>query len=899
MVNPTPLLHLRALGGFSLERGGETIASNSEARARHALLSVLAVAGERGVSRERLMGLFWPESDADRARATLKQSLYLLRRELDAPELTHGKGVLCLNAEVIETDLARFASAVQGHDLAAAVGVYRGPLLDGFFAAELPEFDRWLEEERARLAAQHRAVLQQLALAAEAQGDAEAAVDWWRRLVDADRLSAAAAVGFMKALVRAGDRPAALQYARAYQALVQTELESPPDPSVDALAEKIKSSREAHDAAFSSAPNGNGGILRTNGARESGDQIKLHGDPPAVTAPGAVTTSSGSVSAETLALRARRALPRRAIVWTVGVAILIAGIALGWYARRNAPGDTLMRFTLNFEDGLRLAGVPQPLAISPDGSLLAFVAARDTGSARIYVRSVADVQSREYPGTDGASQLFFSHDGRWLGFYAGGVLKKVAAAGGTPEVIAVVPNMFGATWTPRGAIIVSSNDALAEIPVAGGALRRISAPDTSLGEAGERWPLAIGDEAIVFASRRQILEQSRLAILRVSDTRKEISDVLGTAPLAIVGDKLLYASVNNPGTDRNGLVAATFDLRRSRIVSAPVNVVDNVLVGVQGSVAASVSSSGSLLYFTDPALKREVIVRDASGVERVLISEPGAYAFPRFSPDGRRVALTLVGPPWDNQVRVFDRASGTLTPLTGSQAGYPEWTPDGKRILYLRPPGNGGLWWRAADQSDPEELLVRRDSLVATEGVFSRDGRVLVVRMNRVTGPERGFEFWYRSMTGDTALKPLLQGPGLHVGPRVSPDGRWIAYSSGEVGGARVFVTTMASGGPRYQVSADDGWAPVWSPDSHRLYYARKGQLIAATLQFAPSFAVTARELVLKEDFVSEGFHAQYDVSADGHEFLLLRNVGDSPRLTFVHDWQQELRARTRSVTAR
>lgn len=234
------MLLLRVLGGLSLENNGSTISGPAGQRKRLSLLAMLACAGDRGVTREKLLGVFWPESDTERARGALKQSLYTLRRELGGPEIVFGSSELRLNGAAIQCDAQLFERALAAGDLEQAVAVFSGPLLDGVHIDDAPGFERWLDVERDRLDALNRSALRSLAVRATERGDHAAAVEWWKRLARVDPLSASTAVGLMSALVATGDRPAALQHARVHEQLLKDELDVAPDLTVTSLVSSIR-----------------------------------------------------------------------------------------------------------------------------------------------------------------------------------------------------------------------------------------------------------------------------------------------------------------------------------------------------------------------------------------------------------------------------------------------------------------------------------------------------------------------------------------------------------------------------------------------------------------------------------------------------------------------------------
>lgn len=246
------MLELRLLGAPCLTGAAGPLAGRVVQRHRLALLAVAAVARD-GMPRDRVLAFLWPDRSTARARASLNESVYVLRRELgDDVMLTSGSSV-CVNPERVRVDVREFERAVAAGEYERAAGLYTGPLLDGFFLGAGGEFDEWVESERARLDHSHRAALERLARDAAAEGENAGAVQWWRRLAAQDRYDARIARALMEALVAAGNRPGALEHARIHAALLQAEFDTGPDPDVVALAERLRQG-EPHVAALRGAP---------------------------------------------------------------------------------------------------------------------------------------------------------------------------------------------------------------------------------------------------------------------------------------------------------------------------------------------------------------------------------------------------------------------------------------------------------------------------------------------------------------------------------------------------------------------------------------------------------------------------------------------------------------------
>ena len=231
---------IQTLGGLAVFDGSRPLGGNAQQPRRLAVLAVLAHAGERGVSRDRLASLLWGDVEEERARRSLNQALYALRQELGSEDAILGTRELRLNPELVEVDSAAFETALASGAFEEAVRLYAGPFLGDFYLPGVPAFARWADEERERIAADYRALLEAAAASATARDDRGGAILWWRRLAALDPADTRGAQGLMRALAAAGDAPGALRHAEIVSHIRQQELELPPDPDVAALAERIR-----------------------------------------------------------------------------------------------------------------------------------------------------------------------------------------------------------------------------------------------------------------------------------------------------------------------------------------------------------------------------------------------------------------------------------------------------------------------------------------------------------------------------------------------------------------------------------------------------------------------------------------------------------------------------------
>ncbi len=239
------MLRLRTFGGLSIERsaeegGGSPTSTATAARRRLAFLAVLGASGPRGMPRDKLLALFWPESDSDKARHALDQTLYSLKRDLGAESLVLGREELAINPAAMTSDVEDFKAALARGERAAAVELYTGPFLDGVFISGAAGFEHWVEEERARLTRDVELALEALAAEAASRGDHAASVQRWQRLATMEPRKTRVVLSLMSELAASGDRAGALRHAEIYHTLVRDDLDAEPNPAVAALAERLR-----------------------------------------------------------------------------------------------------------------------------------------------------------------------------------------------------------------------------------------------------------------------------------------------------------------------------------------------------------------------------------------------------------------------------------------------------------------------------------------------------------------------------------------------------------------------------------------------------------------------------------------------------------------------------------
>jgi DNA-binding SARP family transcriptional activator len=254
-VHSADRYRLRTFGTLALagREDDNLLGKHGHQRRRLALLAVLAAAGEQGRSRDQLLILFWPDATQSQARHSLEQLLYAMRSSIDEAVFS-GVNPLHLNPDVVSSDFGEFQGALKRGDLEAAVDAYRGPFLDGFYLTDAPEFEQWLEAERARLERSYAGALEQLAQRADIAHDHATAVRWWRKLAEIDPVGSKSATGLIRALMNSGDHAAALQYAERYESVVAQELGTSVGPAVANLVAEVRAKAKSERVAVPKSP---------------------------------------------------------------------------------------------------------------------------------------------------------------------------------------------------------------------------------------------------------------------------------------------------------------------------------------------------------------------------------------------------------------------------------------------------------------------------------------------------------------------------------------------------------------------------------------------------------------------------------------------------------------------
>ena len=530
------------------------------------------------------------------------------------------------------------------------------------------------------------------------------------------------------------------------------------------------------------------------------------------------------------------AAPQSAAPWKFTAVACLAALAVAILLlrpTRSAP-KPLIRMNVDLGPDARLANDrgQHTVAISPDGMRIAFACAGPRDEKWICTRRLDQREAVALPGTEGVEKIFFSPDGKWIGFGAIGKLKKVSAEGGAPFTLCDAPFNRGAAWGADGFLVAAlvERAGLMRIPENGGAPQVLT--ELKPGENTHRWPQVLPDgKGVLFTANSQAGDYENASIDVVSFKTRERRTLHpgGYHGRYLSSGHLVYMH-------RGTLFAVRMDLDRLTLTGPPAPVLEDVASRAgDGGSAFDFSQSGVFVYDSG-GLKSQATVQwlERSGKLQPLLSTPSSYKELRFSPDGKRLAL-VVDEAANPDLWVYDVERGTMTRLTfgGANEG-PVWGPGGQYLAYHS--GQGlGLWWIRADGSGKPQPLIESRRMQAVTSVNAS-----YVAFEE-TSPAADEDIWTGSLEGAASdhpkagkPEPFLRTPASEGLAAFSPDGRWLAYTSDESGSNQVYVRPFrpvapAESGGKWQISTEGGAFPIWSPNRRELFYISRDRKIMVT----------------------------------------------------------------------
>jgi Tol biopolymer transport system component len=597
-------------------------------------------------------------------------------------------------------------------------------------------------------------------------------------------------------------------------------------------------------------------------------------------AEGANAVTSSETAVALMPRTAARRAARGALAAAGILGVLAIGVAVGGrYMSTVAAPAALVRFEVQPPADVTLTPAPvaatAQLALSPDGRRLAFVAARKRAPSQLWIRPLDGVQAQPLPGTDGATFPFWSPDSRFMAFFAGGKLKKIA-------------------WNPDDIIVFtgSPNSPISRISASGGVVTTATTFDPDEAVVNQYWPqfLPDGRHFLYYQRSSKPEYQGVYAASLDSSSSTRILESDGMA---------LYASGRLLFVRDGTLFAQAFDDRALQTSGDPVRVGDHVGYwnAVFGYAAMTVSPAGVLAHGPSVGLTTSLRWHDRSGASTGSPAPPAQYTSPRLSPDQKSVVVAMT----DAATAQFDLwvlglVRGTTSRLTSDPAAdwFPVWSADGGRLLFGSSRTGATAIFQKAVGGGQEETVVEGvvSAVSAYPSDISGDGRFLLYE----TSTSRGYDLGVLTLAGEHKSRTFLGTPVNEVQGRFSPNTRWVAYVSDESGRFEVYVRPFPAASGQTPISIAGGTQPEWRRDGKELFYiSADGKLTAVpvTTDGATFGAGTSHALFdVEVPEPNPPYPTDYAVTADGQRFLVNTVVDQPtrPALTVILNWTADLK---------
>ena len=422
----------------------------------------------------------------------------------------------------------------------------------------------------------------------------------------------------------------------------------------------------------------------------------------------------------------------------------------------------------------------------------------------------------------------------------------------------------------------------------GGAPALIAKPDSARGHVAYGWPdvLPDGNAALIMIWKGTSLDRAELGVVTLATGRVTELGIPGTGPRYVSGGYVIFTRAN--GT----VYAVPISLRTLRLTGEPVLLLEGVAVKANGAAELTVADNGTLAYIAGESPQSRLRAVSRAGTARAVGTELRPFEFPRVSPDGRHVAVTMA-PSGAQDIWTYDLASQALTPLTHDGGGQrAEWSPDRRHLVYIgRDRTDNVVRQQAWDGSGTSEVVARPGTNVL-EVALGPPHSYAAYRVG--TGATQR-DIWIAPLDSLDKARPFLATPADEWLPTISPNGRLLAYATSESGRPEVYVRPLPPGIGRIQVSAGGGIEPRWSPDGREIFYRSNTHMIAAGISEQPELAVQRRDTLFADVYLRNISHAMYDVFPSGREFLMLLEESRRSKLYVVVNGTEELRRKMRS----
>ncbi|MGZ3333213.1 MAG: BTAD domain-containing putative transcriptional regulator [Gemmatimonadaceae bacterium] len=876
-------IEFRTLGTLDLRAAdGRELHSLLAQPKRIALLAYLCIAKPRGHHRrDTLLGLFWPDSDQEHARTSLRKSLHVVRRALGEDAiLSRGDEEVAVDFRQVSCDVASFDDLIGENRFQEAVALYRGDLLTGFFVDDVPEFEQWLQAERSRLRGVAARAACRGADQLEKTGDYLGAVSLARRsfeLADTDEHTVRKLITLQ---FKEGDRAAAIETYEAFARSLAAQYQTEPAAETLSLINQIRSSR--------------GAIAPETEVKRSGDGER-----------GADAAVSPHVYAATQSKNEWGGGHRKRILFAVaGIAVMTSAGIISW-SMRPEPSKQVLRYQLAIDSVERLTvgtGFSGRIAISPDGTRFAYISGSRNGPDQplLRIRFRNELHAKAIPRTEEAYTPFFSPDGRSVGFLREGSVWIASSTGGPPiQVNDSLTGVAGASWGTDGYIYVDGHESkpLARVEAKPGApVQWFTALDRAEGEIDHLWPAVLPNaKGVLFTVIHRTNPRSdanpsfAIALADIPSGKHRVIIEDGAYPVYVNGH-LLYV------TAKQALMMVPFDQNSMTVTGEPTVLINGMRFGLYAATDLAVSSTGTLVYSVGAGLTQYQgellwITRDG----KTMPVDPdwqGMFAGPVISPNGKLLAVMKhTGQGGDIWIKPLDR--GPATKLTHDRVFNvsPVWRPDGMSVTF-----NGvsesepyQLWTQRADGTAEAVKIPHSGNMF--DARWSPDGKWLVFNREG-DGPTQADVFGFRPGT-DTAPVRLVAGKFYDVGPDVSPDGHWLSYQSDETGLYQIYVVPFPNtSAGKWAVTTAGAIHARWGPRGDELFYRdTSGDIFSVPVKTSPTFSAGQPKRLFGAKRIEYPL-VGYAVAPDQKRVLMFRllNPGAPDTLVVVENWFEELK---------
>lgn len=579
---------------------------------------------------------------------------------------------------------------------------------------------------------------------------------------------------------------------------------------------------------------------------------------------------------------------REHVAWALtGLLFLTTFTSLFLYFRRAPASAYATRFLVYPPEKawFTVFDIPYPVAVSPDGRRLALVVTTG-GQTQLWLRALDSLSAEPLANTEGARNPFWSPDGRFIGFFAGGKLKKVALSGGLPSVLCDAASVTNSgTWNSEDTILFTAGPlekGILRVSAAGGEPTEVMKPDRSHQEIYRFWPhfLPDGRHFLYLASKGRRGESALYVGSIDSKETKQLMQIDSRAMYAPPG-YLLYVR-------EGALLARPFDATSQTFAGDEITIAEHVgNFSSTGNAYFSVSANGDVLSYQSGRLVSRLIWLNRNGAEIAQVGEPAAYWQPRLSPDGKKIAVNIIdSKDGTNDIWIYDLERNTFTRFTfdpGLENGS-LWSPDGRRIIYAHDrDGPPHLFQKAlGDTGEGELLLPPGEAGPQHPHDWSPDGQFLIYQEVR---SDTGIDLFILPMSGERKPRPFANTRFREDQARISPDGKWVAYGSDRTGRSEIYVQSFQGNGEQVQISNGGGVQPRWRRDGRELFYVSGQKLMAVTVESGDKFKAGTPAALFSLDAI------EYDVSADGQRFLVRTTAGAPPLpLSVFTGWSASLK---------